>query len=196
MRKFKQKPIVLLILLAASLVLGFFTTTGPCSALAADDCSCSKNFEEVGHSDLSMDESMKSYSKVSPWPRSDGDYIYSGCYPPHRCFTIVSIKDKANPKRIATVYPYDPVKSPLPPPGDPRWAEEKPVEGWDPGWNTQTHYVAYHSNILVVNQEAYRYGSKYQDHYSGIKVYDVSDRKNPKYLSYFKVKGNGVHHLL
>jgi hypothetical protein len=153
------------------------------------------NIEEVGCSD--PNDPIREYSKLSPWPYTDGDYLYSGGYVPHRCFMVVDLRDRTKPKPIAIVYPYDPVKSPPPPPGDPRWSEKTPIPGWDPGWNTHTHYVFYHSDILVVNQERYRYGTPHQDHYRGIKVYDVSDRHNPKFLSYFVMPGNGsgVHHF-
>jgi len=196
MAKVRQQQIITLFLIACATVF-ILPLTDSKTVLAADDCACSNNFEEIGHSDLSVNGPVREYSKLSPWPRTDGEYLYTGCYPPQRCFMVVDLKNKANPKPAATIYPYDPVKSPPPPPGDPRWAEKKPLNDWDPGWNTHTHFVAYHSNLLVVNQERYRFGSRNQEHYRGIKVYDVDDRNNPKFLSYYELpgKGSGAHHF-
>lgn len=183
----------------------FFATTAAFLILIAPDITRAGagptakvwNIEEVGHSDLSPEGSIREYSKLSPWPNTDGYYLYSGCYPPNRGFMIIDLSDTANPKPLSVVRPYNPIKSPSPEPGDPKWSQTTPVEGWDPGWNTHTHFVAYHSNLLVVNQERYRFGTPYQDHYRGIKVYDVTDRKNPIFLSYYALpgKGSGAHHF-
>ena len=58
---------------------------------------------------------------------------------------------------------------------------------WDPGWNTHTHYVQNGpGGILAVNQERYRRGTTRQPNYHGVKFYDISDRANPRFLSYWE----------
>ena len=153
-----------------------------------------------------------------------------------RCFAIVDLgKDPANPIRLSTVHTYDLEKSPSPPLGHIIWSDdypypnlptkspckvdwddpaiasgEKPASCWDPGWNTHSHYVQNgEGDILAVNQEEYRKGTKRQANYHGIKVYDISDRSNPKFLSYweapvsppdpetgkYQADSKGVHHF-
>jgi hypothetical protein len=76
------------------------------------------------------------YSKLSPWPLTDGRYLYSGCDDPaplsatipgaDRCFMTVDLKDPVKPMRLATVYTFDPVASPPPPRGHVVWSATYP----------------------------------------------------------------------
>ena len=83
------------------------------------------------------------YSKISPWPTTDGNYLYVGCYESlidpamPGCFRVVDVKEPRHPKRIATVEVYDRVKSPLPPlQSDPFWATFPHGNVWtDPKFN-------------------------------------------------------------
>lgn len=151
-----------------------------------------------------------------------------------RCFATVDISDPDNPVRLATVYTYDQENSPAPPKGHPVWSyfykhpnlpvqvpcmvdwyDPQIVSGevappcWDPGWNTHTHYVQKGpGNIIGVNQEFYRSGSRAQAGYHGVKFYDVSDPANPQFVSYWEAPvsdpdpgtrlyrdAGGVHHF-
>jgi len=152
------------------------------------------NIEEVGRSDPA---DQRGIGKWGSWPHTEGRYLFAGGDAPDRCFMAFDLKDPAHPKVVTTVYSYDPIKSPTPPPKDPRWSQTTPVPGWDPAWNTHTHYVQQSGNILVVNQERSRAGSNYQDNLRGIKVYDISNPREPKCLSFFALpgKGKGVHHF-
>lgn len=182
------------------------------------------NFERVG---IGMDASgaidRASYSKLSPWPGIDTGILYSGCYDPaplaqespdqDRCFMTVDVAtDPRNPRRLATVFLYDPEASPSPPPDHIVWTAKYPFANlpvrtpcrvdwadpqiaagrtappcWDPGWNTHAHYVQRGpNNILAVNQERYRGGTNRQRGYHGVRFYDVSDPANPRFLSYWE----------
>ena len=76
------------------------------------------------------------FSKLSPWPNTDGRYFYSGCYDPSpltpddpssdRCFTIVDVADPAAPVRIVSVPTYDTERSPSPPRGHIVWSADYP----------------------------------------------------------------------
>lgn len=151
-----------------------------------------------------------------------------------RCFSTVDISDPINPVRLATVFTFDTENSPTPPKGHVVWSADYafpnlPVQSpcmvdwqdteiaagteapacWDPGWNTHTHYVQKGpGNIIGVNQEFYRSGTKFQAGYHGVKFYDVSDPANPEYVSYWEapvtdpdpetgryVDSGGVHHF-
>ncbi len=202
------------------------------------------------------------YSKISPWPYTDGDYLYVGCYESGvgyvGCFRVVDVKNPQHPKRIATVEVFDRVKSPMPPlPNDPYWvgkdatnvwtndafnnlpfstscgdwavAEDGTRTGpgwttgptcWDKGWITRTHYTAYASGeyagfdkhgrlqsrkILWVNSQRQGSAPPKRLGYTGIRLYDMEDPANPKWLSTidFPVRrsgdgtyreAGGVHH--
>ncbi len=79
---------------------------------------------------------LGSYSKLAPWPNTDGRYLYSGCYDPaplmrntsgaDRCFMTVSLKDPKKPVRLATVYSFDRALSPSPPPKHIVWSPDYP----------------------------------------------------------------------
>ncbi len=184
------------------------------------------------------------YSKLAPWPRADGGYLYSGCYPgaplladtigADRCFMSVDLRDPAQPRRVATVHTYDLERSPAPPPDHAVWSPDypfanlpvevpcridwsdediaagrKPPACWDPGWNTQSHYVAaIPGKLLAVNQERFRYGTHRQANYHGVRFYDLSDPTEPRFLSYWEAPvsepdpatgvypdARGVHHF-
>jgi hypothetical protein len=181
------------------------------------------NFERVGSvttADGSIDRAA--YSKLAPWPDTDGHYLYSGCYDPaalmtdtpgaDRCFMTVDLSDPRKPVRRATVYTYDLVNSPSPPPNHIVWTEDYPFPHlpvkapcsvdwddpqiaagtvpppcWDPGWNTHSHYVQNRSGrVLAVNQERYREGTDRQASYHGVRFYDISDPARPVFLSYWE----------
>lgn len=87
-------------------------------------------FERVGKAVLANNAQGHadniSYTKVAPWPYTDGDVFYTGCYDPNpiqyegeewsdRCFATVDISVPVNPVRLATVPGYDPELSPAPP---------------------------------------------------------------------------------
>ncbi len=152
------------------------------------------NVEFVGRSDPT---DQRGIGKWGEWPHTQGNYLYAGCDAPDRCFNVWDIKDPERPKVAKTIYAYDPEASPSPPPMDPRWTQKTPVDGWDPAWNTQTHFVANRGNILIVNLERTRAGSNYQDNLRGFRVYDISRPDDPKFLSQFNLpgKGTGTHHL-
>src|SRR5512139_402881 len=154
-------------LLACALVGGWLLPT-PGFALNGEQAW---NVEYIGRSDRA---DQRGVGKWGHWSHTEGRYLYAGCDAPDRCFNVWDLKDRENPKVVTTVYSYDPVNSPSPPPKDPVWSQTTPVPNWDPAWNTQTHFVARQGNILVVNQERTRAGSNYQDNLRGIKVYDVS----------------------
>ena len=95
------------------------------------------NFERVGIATLPNGQlDLASFSKLSPWPYTDGDYLYSGCYDPSpldnaqpapdRCVMTVDLSDPENPVRLATVPNFDPVASPSPPPGHAVWGRDYP----------------------------------------------------------------------
>jgi hypothetical protein len=205
--------------LACTLALGWLLA--PPTATAAGPTESVWNTERVGIGYNGDTIDLGPYSKMAPWPETDGHYLYSPCYDPapllpavpgaDRCFMTISLQDPAKPVRLATVHSYDLVKSPSPPAGHPVWTDTaynylnkpenikapcgdwigyKPGDTvtptcWDPGWNTHTHYSAYHSNILAVNQERYRGGTNKRANYHGVKFYDISDRAHPRFLSYW-----------
>ena len=151
-----------------------------------------------------------------------------------RCFATVDISDPGNPVRLATIYTYDRKNSPSPPRGHVVWSDDYPFPNlptqspclvdwenpeitsgekapacWDPGWNTHSHYVQKGpGNIVGVNQEHFRAGSKVQEGNHGVKFYDVSDPANPTFVSYWEAPvsppdpvthhypdNGGVHHF-
>ena len=144
------------------------------------------NMEYVGAVQSEGQTDVYGYSVLAPWPNTDGQYLYSGCYgsvpAASQCFMTVSLKDPKNPVRLATVYVFDSVASPQPPLLHPVWHSAalallpvkvpcdtfkdpavllgtKPPTCWDPGWNTHTHFVAEGpGKILAVNEE--RWGGR------------------------------------
>jgi len=199
----------------AQLLLSFVATAEPTEG--------AWNFERVGMATLSNGQlDLASFSKLAPWPNTDGDYLYSGCYDPSpldnaqpapdRCFMTVDLSDPTNPVRLATVPNFDPIASPSPPPDHAVWSPDYPFPNlpvsvpckvdwndpaiaaaterpscWDPGWNSHNHYAQNGpGDILAVNQERYRGGTTRQPTYHGVKFYDISDRANPRFLSYWE----------
>ena len=191
--------------------------------LAAGPTQGAWNFERVGAATLADGRlDLASFSKLAPWPNTDGDFLYSGCYDPSpldtarpapdRCFMTVDLSDATTPTRLATVPVFDPIASPSPPPGHAVWSQDYPFPNlpvsvpckvdwsdpeiaaatkalpcWDSGWNTHNHYVQNGpGNILAVNQERYRGGTNRQPSYHGVKFYDISDRSDPQFLSYWE----------
>ena len=178
------------------------------------------NFVRVGQAMLSDGTpDLMAFSKLAPWPGTDGDFLYSGCYVQapladsqvgmDRCFVSMDLSEPERPQRAATVFAYDLENSPAPPAGhviwsagypypnlppatpcrvdwdDPRIADASlPPECWDPGWNTQTHFVAaIPGHLLAVNQERFRYGTERQANNHGVQFYDISNPGAPRYLS-------------
>jgi hypothetical protein len=95
------------------------------------------NVEQVGFAVTAAGVAdVGAFSKLSPWPDTDGQYLYSGCYDPSpltesdrtsdRCFTIVDAALPDAPVRIATVHTYDPVASPSPPADHVVWTDAYP----------------------------------------------------------------------
>lgn len=152
------------------------------------------NVEYIGRSDRT---DQRGIGKWGTWPTTEGRYAYAGCDAPDRCFNVWDLKKPENPKVITTITAFDIVNSPSPPPMDPKWTQTTPVPGWDPAWNTQTHFVARQGNILVVNLERTRAGSNYQNNLRGIRVYDVSNPLEPELLGQYNLPGTGTgtHHL-
>lgn len=231
----------LLMTLSVALGAAFFVM-GPA---AAGPTESAWNIERAGTSVTAHgDVDLGAFSKLSPWPDTDGRYLYSGCYDPSpltpedptsdRCFTVVDVANPTSPVRIASVHTYDTVNSPSPPEDHIVWSDDYafpnlPVRApcrvdwddpdiaagreapacWDPGWNTHSHYVQKGAgDFLGVNQERYRGGTTRQASYHGVKFYDISDRSNPRFLSYWEAPvsppdpatgeypdARGVHHF-
>jgi len=104
---------------------------------AAGQVEAAQNIQRVGTgitADGNID--LGPYSKLAPWPNTDGRYLYSGCYDPaplvknipasDRCFMTVDLKDPLKPVRLATVNAFDPVHSPPPPAGHIVWSPTYP----------------------------------------------------------------------
>ena len=102
---------------------------------AAGPTEGARNLERVGvgtTSDGQID--LAPYSKLAPWPNTDGNYLYSGCYAiaplvatagAAQCFMTIDLKDPKNPVRLVTVYAFDPAASPQPPLSHPVWKDPK-----------------------------------------------------------------------
>jgi hypothetical protein len=194
------------------------------ASVSAEPTEGASNFERIGIGTLPDGQTdLGSYSKLAPWPNTDGDYLYSGCYDPSlldtvraapdRCFMTVDLSDPTTPVRLATVPNFDPVASPSPPGGHAVWSSDYPFPNlpvavpckvdwddpeiagatkapscWDPGWNTHNHYAQNGPGpILAVNMERYRGGTTRQPTYHGVKFYDISDRSDPQFLSYWEI---------
>ncbi|MEX2495071.1 MAG: hypothetical protein WD448_03225 [Woeseia sp.] len=193
------------------------------AALPPIACTAGNNaaptFERVGHAVLADGSpDLAAYSKLAPWPYTDDDYLYSGCYPhaplptepgAGRCFMIVNLSVPERPVRSATIHAFDETLSPPPPADHPVWRRDypwpnlpvgvpcqvdwldpeivnatRPPTCWDPGWNTQTHYVAaVPGRLLAVNMERFRYGSTRQPNRHGVRFYDISTPARPELLS-------------
>ncbi len=137
----------------------------------------------------------------------------------------IDASDPTTPVRLATVPTFDHVASPSPPSGHAVWSRTYPFPNlpvsvpcevdwddpeiaaattpppcWDPGWNTHNHYTQNGpGDILAVNQERYRGGTDRQQNYHGVRFFDISDRANPLFLSYWEAPalppdpGTGVY---
>lgn len=94
-------------------------------------------FERVGEAvtqDGAIDRGP--YSKLAPWPTTDREFLYSGCYPRppraddvpgfDRCFMTVDLSNPIRPVRAATIHSYDREESPAPPHGHPVWSPRYP----------------------------------------------------------------------
>lgn len=131
----KKTALALLALFVCSLSAGFkhdrpiARPTGPAEG--------SRNLERVGMGTTADGKKdLGPYSKLTPWPNTDGNYLYSGCYDPaplassapaaDRCFMTVDLTNHRTPVRLATVYSFDPVNSPSPPEGHIVWSPKYP----------------------------------------------------------------------
>lgn len=219
------------VLLVCVLSIAWLIGTAEVATAADDFPDAAENYKLMGEGALDTP-----FSKLAPWPDTDGDVFYSGCYAPERCFVTVSIKNPTKPKVLAKVYTFDPEKSVPPIDANPVWTNNALYGGltikapcgdwvgvnqetltsaeleakatcWDPGWNTHSHFVAYpdwntapdigpgcgpllKKKVLVVNMERWRGGppgaSSKRANYHGLKFYDVSDPRNPVFLSYWE----------
>jgi hypothetical protein len=106
-------------------VMVSFCLAGSAMIALAEPPVVSWNFNLLGMVDNADDgtsENAKAYSKIAPWPDTDGTTLNTGCYENDvnagtvGCFRVVDVADPANPVRIATVEPFDRVNSPRPPP--------------------------------------------------------------------------------
>lgn len=102
-------------------VMWLLVAPGTAAALD-DDCGGvdALNMECIGGLDIFPDPGA-TYSKLDSRGKTDGRYLYSGCYLPDRCFRVVDLKDHDQPVELAQVDTYDPVLSP-----PPRWDEDDP----------------------------------------------------------------------
>ncbi|MDB4512308.1 hypothetical protein N9060_02475, partial [Arenicella sp.] len=116
------------------------TVVQPNNSLTPAESSASYRFERVGKAILpNQNENLMdniAYSKLAPWPYTDGNVFYTGCYDPtridndepwnDRCFAVIDISDPLAPVRVATVPGYDPKLSPAPPQGHIIWQDDYP----------------------------------------------------------------------
>ena len=104
---------------------------------AAEPGESAWNIQRVGTGTTSDGEvDLGAYSKMSPWPDTDGRYLYSGCYAisplvahlpgADRCFMTIDVENPTTPVRLATVYGFDLVESPSPPAGHIVWSPTYP----------------------------------------------------------------------
>ena len=125
----KKFPVLLFL---AALLFGAVALTGVAAAqnLTNAPFQGASNMEYVGRAQNNGQDDLGPYSKLTPWPEVDGQYLYSGCYDPApletkpeaaQCFMTVSLKDPNNPVRLSTTYIYDTVASPAPPLSHPVW---------------------------------------------------------------------------
>ena len=131
-------------LLACALAVAWLL---PAPGLAFFDGEEALNVVSIGRTDR---DDQRGVGKWGTWPKSDGKYLIAGCDAPDRCFMVYDLSDPTEPKVVKTVTVYG--DNPSPPPGDDVWSQTTPVPGWDPAWNTQTHFVQSHGNILVINR--------------------------------------------
>jgi hypothetical protein len=125
----RKSWLLILAVLACALSVGWLL--GSPMVAAAGPVEASQFIEELGIAFNEGHVDLGPYSKLSPWPRTDGRYLYSGCYDPapleptipgaDRCFMTVDLKDHTQPQRLATVYVYDRDGSPSPPAGHVVW---------------------------------------------------------------------------
>lgn len=230
---------------AAATSLFIVTPTGVAAETSTEPFGDNRHFVRVGAAvtaDGAID--FAAYSKLSPWPRVEGGYLYSGCYPAAplladgtdggRCFMSIDLGNPEQPRRVATIPTYDPDRSPPPPADHVVWSDDypfanlpvetpcavdwkdaeiaagrKPPACWDPGWNTQSHYVAaIPGKLLAANQERFRYGTDRQANYHGVRFYELTDPADPRFVAYWEAPvsepdpatgiypdARGVHHF-
>ncbi len=102
------------------------------AAAGAEYVPTTKNMDQVGF--VTIDGThydVGPYSKLAPWPDTDGNILYSPCYDPApldpntmgsaQCVMIIDITNRTKPTRITTIYAYDRVNSPQPPLDHPIW---------------------------------------------------------------------------
>lgn len=98
----------------------------------------------------------------------DGKYAYIGHQHRPQGTSILDISDPYKPKVLSTLMPGHP--------------------------SSHSHKVRVAADLMVVNSEFER-GHGRREEYSdgGFRLYDVSDRSNPKLIAFVKTHGKGVH---
>lgn len=57
--------------------------------------------------------------------------------------------------------------------------------------HTHSHKVRVHGDVMLVNQE--RYGKLQPEFQGGLKIYDISDKRTPREIGFFRCAGGGIH---
>ena len=104
------------ILLASALALTW--VVGTAMTALAEPPEESWNFTLLGAVDVAVGNTnadlSRAYSKIAPWPDTEGTYLNTGCYENDvnrgtvGCFRVVDVVDPTNPVRVATVEVFDP----------------------------------------------------------------------------------------
>ena len=94
-----------------------------------------------------------------------GQYAYVGHLAPPHGTSILDISDPGNPRVVSHLEV---------PPG------------------THSHKVRVHGDLMLVNYESYG-GVPGKAFQGGLKIFDVSDRTNPRQIGFFRAAGTGVH---
>jgi hypothetical protein len=100
----------------------------------------------------------------------DGNYAYLGYMYGPEGTSILDISDPRNPRMLTTLSHDNP--------------------------QTHSHKVRVMGDLMVVNseqrpQQGVRFSNDYDE--GGVKIYDISDRTNPKLIVFHKTFGKGVH---
>ena len=93
----------------------------------------------------------------------ENGYAYVGHMDPPHGTSIIDVKDPKNPKVVAHI--------PI-------------AEG------VHSHKVRVHGDIMLINYEQFKSKTPPQ---AGLKVFDISDKSNPRELYFYKTAGKGVH---
>ena len=95
----------------------------------------------------------------------DGNYAYIGHLTGPGGTTIVDVSDPQNPQKV--------------------WACEVPK-------GVHSHKVRVANGLMLVNYEAYKAGEG-ENPQGGLGIYDVSNPRNPKLITFWKCGGKGIH---